>query len=132
VPRRRLAAGAVVSTTARFVVTVTLTWAIFICWVALALAEPTRVELRKPLPVPSTAGICPSGQRNVRRVRAESEHAPARRPEGRLPRLPAWVPQQHGRVLRRDPGALKSRPRGGSTLRSAVCLNANQQRRSHR
>jgi hypothetical protein len=42
-----------VTTTARFIVTVSLAWAIFICWIALVVA--------RPLPVPSTAGICPSG-----------------------------------------------------------------------
>jgi hypothetical protein len=52
------------TTTARFVVTVTLTWAIFICWVALAFAEPTRADARRPLPVPSTGGVCPSGYSN--------------------------------------------------------------------
>ena len=47
--------------TLRFVLTVTLTGAIFICWVALAFAEPTRAELKKPPSTPSVGGVCPSG-----------------------------------------------------------------------
>ena len=45
---------------------------------ALLLPSAVRADDRRPLPVPSTGGVCPSGYSpspNVRLLRAASEHA---------------------------------------------------------